>query len=191
MPIEKVVPEHQKRKEHDEPDGFIEIYALRDVPFAEVSKVMQTVRKLRSSCIKNNVKTTPPSYLKTVVHGPSYFSNDKTASVLFSTDESDSKSLYVPSGASVSKFFAPDEPPISQTQADYWIEKHHDIWPTTYRPLPKDSVPPEIMTSEELSRHESFMRIAFEQARLSFSHGEVCFSFLISFFFIFFQSFSF
>ena len=175
MPIEKVVDSWQRRKEEDDPTVVI-VYALRDVPLVQVSKVMQMLRKLRTKAESAGEGTNRKleGHLKTVVQGPSHFAKEGTAAVLFSAEETSTEGLFVPEGASVAAFSAPAEPPISTAQAELWCKKHKELWPSTYRPLPKELVPARTIAPEEVFKHESFMKIAIACAKSSVLNGEVC-----------------
>ena len=161
-----VVEPSRQRCEDDDPVCFVGVIVAHSVPVAQLSAIVQQARKKIAT---DSPSSRTPSHLKLVdVCGD-------VGSVLLGLADSSAELSAWPllQTLALKRMKAPAEPPLSRKQAERWAELE-DLWPTVYRPLAADEVPPAPFSDAEIGVVEGFMRVALEEAHKAAARGDVC-----------------
>ena len=170
-----VVDPARVRSEADAPRAFVAVAVAHGVPARALAPVVQAARRRIAATAPAQ---RPPPFLKLVAPGP----EPGCARVLLGRAPTDDncalrQQLQLPPalcGVEVRVVRAPAQPPLSKAQAERWAAAEPGAWPTQYRPLAPDELPPVPLEESVVRAAEAHMRVALAEARRARARGDVC-----------------
>ena len=167
-----VVEPARARTEADGPRALVAVVAAHGVPARALAPVVQAARRHIAAAPPAR---RPPPFLKLVAPGP----EPGCARVLLGLAPADTDTaapLLPPAlrNVAVCVVRAPAQPPLSKAQAARWAAAAPDAWPTQYRPLAPDELPPVPLAEHAVRAAEAHMRVALAEARRARARGDVC-----------------